>query len=160
MQSFNPGIAVTIPVWAVSSSLAATKEIDVSFSSSSYLDVSVQRVSPLSCDMTPSYRVAPFGNLRINSCLPIPAAYRSLPRPSSPPRAKASPIRSSLLSLSTYAPFATGACPLFSFLKHVNELCESFQTLVENKGVEPLTPCLQSRCSSQLSYTPIVLKNL
>ena len=44
LQSFNPDIAVTISVWAVSSSLAATKEIDVSFSSSWYLDVSVPRV--------------------------------------------------------------------------------------------------------------------
>ena len=26
--------------------------------------------------------------------------------------------------------------------------------LVEMRGVEPLTPCLQSRCSSQLSYIP------
>ena len=26
---------------------------------------------------------------------------------------------------------------------------------VEIVGVEPTTPCLQSRCSSQLSYTPI-----
>ncbi len=25
---------------------------------------------------------------------------------------------------------------------------------VEVNGVEPMTPCLQSRCSSQLSYTP------
>ena len=32
------------PVWALSISLAATLEIDVSFSSSAYLDVSVQRV--------------------------------------------------------------------------------------------------------------------
>ena len=32
------------PVWALSLSLAATKEIDVSFSSSGYLDVSVPRV--------------------------------------------------------------------------------------------------------------------
>ena len=45
-QSYNPGIAVTIPVWAPSISRAATLEIDVSFFSSSYLDVSVQRVSP------------------------------------------------------------------------------------------------------------------
>ena len=33
-------------VWALSLSLAATKEIDVSFSSSGYLDVSVPRVPP------------------------------------------------------------------------------------------------------------------
>ena len=26
---------------------------------------------------------------------------------------------------------------------------------VEIVGVEPTTPCLQSRCSSQLSYTPL-----
>ncbi|GEM_PF-2502983 len=27
--------------------------------------------------------------------------------------------------------------------------------LVETQGLEPWTPCLQSRCSSQLSYVPI-----
>ena len=27
--------------------------------------------------------------------------------------------------------------------------------VVEIVGVEPTTPCLQSRCSSQLSYTPV-----
>ena len=31
---------------------------------------------------------------------------------------------------------------------------------VEIVGVEPTTPCLQSRCSSQLSYTPRIFKNL
>ena len=39
------------------------------------------------------YRVAPFGNLRIKACLPLPEAYRSLPRPSSPTDAKASIVR-------------------------------------------------------------------
>ena len=29
--------------------------------------------------------------------------------------------------------------------------------LVETQGLEPWTPCLQSRCSSQLSYVPVVL---
>ena len=37
-----------------------------------------------------SYQVAPFGYLRIDSYLPIPAAFRSLSRPSSPSRAQAS----------------------------------------------------------------------
>ena len=37
--------------------------------------------------------VVPFGYLRINSYLPIPAAFRSLSRPSSPLRAQASPVR-------------------------------------------------------------------
>ena len=45
-QSYNPCSAVTKQVWAVSLSLATTQEIDVSFSSSAYLDVSVQRVCP------------------------------------------------------------------------------------------------------------------
>ena len=40
-------------------------------------------------------RIAPFGNLRINSYLLIPAAYRSLSRPSSAPNAKAFSLRSS-----------------------------------------------------------------
>ena len=35
-------------------------------------------------------RVAPFGNLRIKACVPLPEAYRSLLRPSSPDEAKAS----------------------------------------------------------------------
>jgi hypothetical protein len=38
-------------------------------------------------------RVSPFGNPRINACLQLPEAYRSLPRPSSPTCAKASTVR-------------------------------------------------------------------
>ncbi len=37
--------------------------------------------------------VAPFGDPRIKACLPLPEAYRSLPRPSSPAVAKASIMR-------------------------------------------------------------------
>jgi hypothetical protein len=36
--------------------------------------------------------VSPFGNLGIKACVPLPRAYRSLPRPSSPPCAQASSI--------------------------------------------------------------------
>ena len=54
-------------------------------------------------------RVAPFGHARINSCLPIPAHFRSLPRPSSPPEAKASSVRSYPLSLCES--FATSDAP-------------------------------------------------
>ena len=43
-QSYNPIIAETIMVWAISTSLAATTEITIVFSSSAYLDVSVQQV--------------------------------------------------------------------------------------------------------------------
>ena len=37
------------------------------------------------------HRVAPFGHPGISACVPLPLAYRSLPRPSSPPCAQASP---------------------------------------------------------------------
>jgi hypothetical protein len=53
-------------------------------------------------DVSSIHRVAPFGNLRINSYLRFPVAYRSLSRPSSPLRAKASPIRPSLLLLTNF----------------------------------------------------------
>ena len=43
--------------------------------------------------------VAPFGYLRIYACLPLPAAFRSLPRPSSASGAKAFPLRPFLLNL-------------------------------------------------------------
>ena len=52
------------------------------------------RLLPLSMGNTPStYWVAPFGYPRINSRLQIPAAFRSLPRPSSPLEAQASSVR-------------------------------------------------------------------
>lgn len=38
---------------------------------------------PRGCDASSTRRVVPFGRLRINSCLQIPADFRSLPRPSS-----------------------------------------------------------------------------
>ncbi len=58
--------------------------------------------SPLSLigDRPSACRVAPFGNHRIKGHLHLPCAYRSLSRPSSPPIAKASTIRSSFLLLS------------------------------------------------------------
>src|ERR1700712_1365596 len=45
-QSYTPMPAVTGMVWACSLSLATTYEITIVFSSSAYLDVSVQRVCP------------------------------------------------------------------------------------------------------------------
>src|SRR5476651_1842685 len=60
-------------------------------------------------DRSSNGQVSPFGNPRINSYLLIPAAYRSLSRPSSPLRAKASPVYPFLLS-STIPPFARYVC--------------------------------------------------
>ena len=50
-------------------------------------------------DIPSECRVVPFGNLWIKGYLHLPRAYRSLSRPSSPPRAKASAMRPFLLSL-------------------------------------------------------------
>ena len=46
-------------------------------------------------------RVAPFGDPGITACLQLPQAYRSLPRPSSPPCAKASTVRPYALDLTS-----------------------------------------------------------
>lgn len=87
-------------VWPLPRSLATTGGISVDFSSSPYLDVSVQAVPRVRlfdsthADRVLLCRVAPFGNLRINVYVPLPAAYRSLSRPSSAPDAKAFPLRS------------------------------------------------------------------
>jgi hypothetical protein len=50
-------------------------------------------IQPAVTGHDPSW-VSPFGNPRIEACLQLPEAYRSLPRPSSPSGAKASPMRS------------------------------------------------------------------
>jgi hypothetical protein len=98
-RSYNPAVAVTTSVWAGPRSLATTRGITVVFSSSGYLDVSVPRVGsrvPMDSarsDASSTRRVFPFGNPRIRACLQLPAAYRSLSRPSSPAHAKASTIR-------------------------------------------------------------------
>ena len=74
-------------VWTMPLSLAATYGISIDFFSSCYSDVSVRKGSrsPKGTGEAPkgfSYEVA-FGNPRINRCLLLPEAYRSLPRPSS-----------------------------------------------------------------------------
>ena len=121
-------------------------------------------------DIPSECRVVPFGNLRIKGYLHLPEAYRSLSRPSSPPRAKASAMRPFLLSLSclyTVKTTAYGSIYTFSsllkfyffviimskivFPVRFRFLCIRFLGRVENNGFEPLTLCVQGRCSSQLS---------
>ncbi len=51
-----------------------------------------------------SGRVSPFGHLRINACLRLPVAFRSLPRPSSAYGALASALCSSSLDFSSISP--------------------------------------------------------
>ena len=89
-----------LSVWPLPRSLATTYGISVDFSSSPYLDVSVQAV-PLIRLFDSSHddrllvcRVSPFGHLRFDAYLQLPEAFRSLSRPSSAPDAKAFPLRS------------------------------------------------------------------
>ena len=72
-----------LSVWPLPRSLATTSGISVDFSSSPYLDVSVQAVPLMhlwiQCMMIrhDSNRIAPFGNPRIDAHLRLPVAYRS-----------------------------------------------------------------------------------
>ena len=96
----NPEDPERPPVWPPPRSLATTSGISVDVFSSPYLDVSVQAVPRvlLFCsqhaDTVLPCRVSPFGYLRIKGYLLLPAAFRSLSRPSSAPDAKAFPLRS------------------------------------------------------------------
>ncbi len=80
--------------WPGPRSLATTSGVSVDVLSSGYLDVSVRRVCLawlwIHHAMTQMGRVSPFGNPRIKACSQLPAAYRSVLRPSSPLSAKAS----------------------------------------------------------------------
>ena len=82
MQSATPQELLPM-VWPLSLSLATTQEISVDFSSSPYLDVSVQAVSLVYLfdsvydDWGLLSRIAPFGDPRIKAYLPLPVAYRS-----------------------------------------------------------------------------------
>lgn len=75
-------------------SLATTSRISIDVFSSGYLDVSVPRVRLMSLciqNMIPiAGWVAPFRYPRIKACSRLPMAFRSVPRLSSPPGAKAS----------------------------------------------------------------------
>ena len=76
----------------VRSSLLTESRVDVL--SSGYLDISVRRVRLLPLwihdRIPPKGWVAPFGDLGITGRSPLPRAFRSVPRPSSPLGAKAS----------------------------------------------------------------------
>ena len=96
-----PLCIATQEVWALPRSLATTGGIIVYFLFLGVLRCfSSPRLPHYLCnDNSPSdCWVVPFGNLGIKDHLHLPQAYRSLSRPSSPPRAKASTRRPNLLS--------------------------------------------------------------
>ena len=90
-------------------------------------------------DVPSEHRVVPFGNPRIKGHLHLPAAYRSLSRPSSPPRAKASAMRPCLLlglhSLTTGIYFQLLQLLLCLFQHVIDRF--PFYRKSENSGLEP-----------------------
>ena len=195
------------PVCPLPRSLATTSGISVDFSSSPYLDVSVQAVPHVRLfdsthvDRVLLCRVSPFGNSGIKAYVRLPQTYRSLSRPSSALDAKAFPLRSYQLDRnadlcrsatgshqelcrlqirfivvlcypfkkSTKVYFVTSLLlarnfllaftvqfsrcrPLICFqdqIEMLGRLPKHFNLfLVEVTGLEPVTPCLQSKCST------------
>ena len=80
--------------WPRPLSLATTRGISIDLFSSRYLRCFSSPGSPRTpMDLAPDPHkggVAPFGYPRIKACSRLPVAFRSVPRPSSPPGAKAS----------------------------------------------------------------------
>ena len=92
-------------VWPPPLSLATTRGISVDVSSSRYLDVSVPGVPHATLCIHVAFHGSspwefPHSEIRgYNAYLQLPAAYRSLSRPSSAPNAKAFTLRSCSLEL-------------------------------------------------------------
>ena len=99
LKAVRTPVGFLLPVCPLPRSLATTDGISVDVSSSPYLDVSVQAVPSVylwiqyTVTVYEHRRVAPFRNPWIDGCLLLPKAFRSLPRLSSAPSAKAFTLR-------------------------------------------------------------------
>ena len=167
-RPYNPGRPARPPVWAPPRSLAATWGITIVFSSCGYLDVSVPRVRPHMSgypaslrDGLPHSEIS--GSMAICASPELIAACHVLPRrqePGHPLCALSNLLDLLVVSFSVPGrlappkePFLFVSC-LISF-QPVKELFRGdFPACVEDNGFEPMTPCVQSRCSSQLSQSP------
>ena len=120
-RPYNPARASTPTVWAIPLSLAATRGVTCCFPFLRLLRCfSSPGWQPKKVGTPPACRVPPFGHPRIKGRSRLPAAFRSLPRPSSPPGAKASPVRLTVLAAYRACPAALPApgleCPRSSLL--------------------------------------------
>ena len=98
-RSYYPDRAGTLSVWAAPRSLATTWGITNLFSFPPGTKMfQFPGLAPLCGGWSSTSRVVPFGDPRVKGHLHLTAAFRSLSRPSSPVRAKASAIRPFLLS--------------------------------------------------------------
>ena len=166
----NPRRASTPRVWAGPLSLAATRGVTVVLLSSAYLDVSVRRVRPHHRWVLRLPRSGlPHSGIRGSM------AARASPRPFAACRAlrrlrepQASPVRPYPLARRAPHPCGKGAalarlsclsssycclCVLCRILS-MNRPRPRGRGEVEDVGLEPTTPGLQSPCSSRLSQSP------
>ena len=155
---YNPARASTPAVWAGPLSLAATRGVTLVFLSSDYWDVSVRRVRLRSKRM-PCLRMAGCP-IRTPADLGLLAPPRGLSRPAASFLASGSQgiLRAPLLASRSWPhPCGPLVCLSFSvsaFLPSCQRTAAVSRRRVENAGLEPATPGLQSRCSSQLSQSP------
>ena len=101
-----------------------------------------------SLDTGPSARwVHPFGNSGIEGYLHLPRTYRSLSRPSSPLRAKASPMRSCLLSSVTLITLSYPSLAVRSPARRIllSLCCYSFVSLNMSKTLRGSSPRSRKR---------------
>ena len=128
VKSYYPGCAVTLPVWALSVSIATTPDIDISFSSCRYLDVSVPCVRPdympvsvLQTDGLPHSDIS--GSIPVCSSPELFAAYHVLLRllkPRHPPYALFRFLCCSRLEIVSFRPllFPRYLFPILSKIFH------------------------------------------
>ena len=170
-RSYNPNRAVTRLVWALPRSLATTGGIIVYFL---FLRVLRCFSSPrwplhkqMSCLQHDGLSHSEIGGSKVICTYPpLIAAYHVLHRLSEPRHPPSALIYFLTIVDRTNKYIRLSFAHTFSFLFVVRSLELLFYSLacvnmskifsgtcpgVENNGFEPLTPCLQSRCSSQLS---------
>ena len=163
-RPYNPARASTPAVWAGPLSLAATRGVTLVFLSSDYWDVSVRRVRLPSKGM-PCLRMAGCPIRTPADQWPL-APPRGLSRPAASFLASGSQgiLRAPSLASRSRLPLGASlrlarSCVLSvfvsAFTSHpVKEPRRTRPASVENVGLEPTTPGLQSRCSSRLSQSP------
>ena len=160
-RPYNPGRPLRPPVWAPPRSLAATWGIIVIFSSCGYLDVSVPRVCPHfvgdarlrapGCPIRKSTDQRLFASPRgLSQLITSFIAAKSQGIPCAPLVTYSILYSFFFFSLSGLTPPGVRPYSLSpsSLSKNVGR---AFAAPVEDNGFEPMTPCVQGRCSSQLS---------
>ena len=92
-----------------------------------------------------SRRVSPFGHPRINAYVRLPEAFRSLSRPSSPVRAKASTVRPCSLDRYLRTPLARrGSTPVHRFPDRHTGWCSRASLDATNNNTQSHYPSFQS----------------